>query len=108
MKHIGLIVILLLMLSSAVILFAISEVTDDWAGSCLEECGRSAPASGRCNIGSIRFIADQYARAAKGEPYWETSGEKIFANHQECAEYRMNELRAICPAAFEVLKKSLR
>lgn len=108
MKQIGLIIILLLTLASSAVLFAITEVTDDWAGSCLEECGRSAPASARCNMGSIRFIADQYARAAKGESYWESSGGKQFASHRECAEYRMNELRAICPAAFEVLKKSLR
>lgn len=108
MKHIGLIISILIVLASSAVLLAISEVTDDWAGSCLEECGRYSAGSGKCNIGSIRFIADQYVRAVKGEPYWETAGSRRFANHQECAEYRVNELRAICPAASEVLRKSLR
>ncbi len=99
---------MLVVLTFSVALLAISEVTDDWAGSCLEECSKSAAEPENCNTGSIRFIADQYARAVKGEPFWETARGKRFSNQRECAEYRMNELRAICPAAFEVLKKSLR
>lgn len=108
MKQLSLIIILLIILAFSAALFAISEVTDDWTGSCLEECGRFKPESGNCNVGSIRFIADQYVRAVSGEPYWETAAGKRFLNQRECAEYRMNELRAVCPAAFEVLKKSLR
>lgn len=108
MKQLSLIIILLIMLAFSAALFAISEVTDDWTGSCFEECRRFNPESGSCNVGSIRFIADQYVRAVNGEPYWETAGGKRFLNQRECAEYRMNELRAVCPAAFEVLKKSLR
>lgn len=108
MKHLSLIIILMVVLSLSAVLYAMSEVTDDWTGSCLEECSKSGAAQGNCNTGSIRFIADQYARAVKGEPYWETAGGRHFTNSRECAEYRMNELRAICPAALEVLKKSLR
>ena len=102
------ILFLLGLLTVAASLSALSEVTDDWAASCLNECSRNAAGGSRCSMGSIRFIADQYARAVKGEPYWKSSRGRRFANRHECAEYRMNEIRAICPAAFEVLRKNLR
>lgn len=107
MKHLVIVFLAMIVFASSAMLLAISEVTDDWAGSCLEECRSRASEPAKCNIGSIRFIADQFARAVNGEPYWETAGGKHFADHKECGEYRMNQLRSVCPAASEVLKKSL-
>ncbi|NLV68926.1 MAG: hypothetical protein GXY14_14750 [Spirochaetes bacterium] len=108
MKHICIIIMLQLILAVATVLFAVSEVTDDWADSCMQECLKSSVHSENCNSGSIRFIADQYVRAARGEPYWESEGGIRFTGRKECLEYRMKQLHQICPSALSVLKKSVR
>ena len=91
----------------SLLLLAISEAGNEWSASCLRECS-DAGGGEKCSIGSIRFIADQYLRAAQGEPYWDRAGEKKFSSAAECAEFRFSQLRAICPVNADALRRSIR
>lgn len=103
----GKILMMLIIMALCMLLLAISEAGDEWSGSCLRECS-DAGGGANCDTGSIRFIADQYLRAAQGEPYWDRAGEKKFTSAAECAEFRFSQLRAICPANAEALRRSIR
>jgi len=105
--YLRLIITLFILLACVALLAGISEVTDEWTASCLSECSMTGGVRD-CDACSIKFIADQYVRAVKGEPYWETAGERRFNSAAECAEFRFSQIRAICPSAAEVLRKSIR